>query len=90
MKIRQILNNNVALVTRGGNEMIVYSRGISFRKKAGQSIEKEEIEKIYVLDPRYFRGRLYEFMKSYEPKRGMDVLVLYNCVHFIEEFAYIE
>ncbi len=50
MKIRQILNNNVALVTRGGNEMIVYSRGISFRKKAGQSIEKEEIEKIYVLD----------------------------------------
>ncbi|MCI9218803.1 MAG: hypothetical protein HFH94_03560 [Lachnospiraceae bacterium] len=47
-------------------------------------------EKIYVLDPRYFRGRLYEFMKSYEPKRGMDVLVLYNCVHFIEEFAYIE
>lgn len=50
MKIRQILNNNVALVTKGKSEMIVYSRGISFRKKAGQSIEKEEIEKIYVLD----------------------------------------
>ena len=90
MKIRQIFNNNVALVTRGGNEMIVYSRGISFRKKAGQSIEKEEIEKIYVLDPRYFRGRLFEFMEEYEPKGGMDVLVLYNCIHFLEDFAYVE
>ncbi len=50
VKIRQILNNNVALVTRGSSEMIVYSKGISFRKKAGQSIDKNEIEKTYVLD----------------------------------------
>ena len=50
MKIRQILNNNVALVTKGSNEMVVYSKGISFRKKAAQSINKDEIEKIYVLD----------------------------------------
>lgn len=50
MKIRQILNNNVALVTKGRNEIIVYSKGISFRKKAGQSIQENEIEKTYVLD----------------------------------------
>lgn len=50
MKIRQILNNNVALVTKGKNEIIVYSKGISFRKKAGQSIQENEIEKTYVLD----------------------------------------
>lgn len=50
MKIRQILNNHVALVTKGSNEMIIYSKGISFRKKAGQSVGKDEIEKIYVLD----------------------------------------
>lgn len=30
--------------------MVVYSKGISFRKKTGQSIQKEEIEKTYVLD----------------------------------------
>ena len=47
-------------------------------------------EKIYVLDPRYFRGRLFEFMEEYEPKGGMDVLVLYNCIHFLEDFAYVE
>lgn len=50
MKIRQILNNNVALVSKGPSEIIVYSKGISFRKRPGQSISEDEIEKTYVLD----------------------------------------
>lgn len=50
MKIRKILNNNVALVVRGGHESIVYSTGISFRKKAGQRMDESEVEKVYVLD----------------------------------------
>lgn len=50
MKVRQILNNNIALVDRGGHESIVYSTGISFNKKVGQQIDESEIERIYVLD----------------------------------------
>lgn len=50
MKIRQILNNNVALVKRGKNEVIIYAKGISFRKKAGDMISDSEVEKTYVLD----------------------------------------
>ncbi len=50
VKIRQILNNNIALVQKGRNEIIVFSKGIAFRKKAGQTIRDEEIEKSYVLD----------------------------------------
>lgn len=50
MKIVQILNNNVALIKKGNNELIIYSKGISFKKKAGQLIFEEEIEKTYVLD----------------------------------------
>ena len=46
-------------------------------------------EKIYVVDLRYFNGRLFSLMEQYEPKEGMDVLVLYNCVHFLEEFNYL-
>lgn len=45
-------------------------------------------ERIYVVDLRYMNGRLFPFMESYEPENGMDVLVLYNCVHFLEEFNY--
>ena len=47
-------------------------------------------EKIYVMDLRYFNGRLFRFMEGYEPEEGMDVLVLYNCIHFLEDFAYLE
>lgn len=50
MKISQILNNNVAIVKRGSNEMIVYAKGIAFKKKPGQEIANEEIQKTYVLD----------------------------------------
>lgn len=47
-------------------------------------------EKIYVMDLRYFNGRLFGFMERYEPEEGMDVLVLYNCIHFLEDFSYLE
>ena len=43
---------------------------------------------IYVLDLRYFNSRLFSFMEMYEPEQGMDVLVLYNCIHFLEDFQY--
>lgn len=50
MKISQILNNNVAIVKRGSNEIIVYAKGISFKKNKGDTISPEEIERTYVLD----------------------------------------
>jgi len=46
-------------------------------------------EKIYVMDLRYYKGRLFGFMEKYETEE-MEVLVLYNCVHFLEEFAYLK
>ncbi len=47
-------------------------------------------ERICVMDLRYFNGRLFGFMEGYEPEEGMDVLVLYNCIHFLEDFVYLE
>lgn len=47
-------------------------------------------ERIFVMDLRYYNGRLFGFMENYEPEGGMDVLVLYNCVHFLEDFKYLE
>lgn len=45
-------------------------------------------KKIYVIDLRYFKGNLFQFMQSREEAEKMEVLVLYNCVHFLEEFQY--
>lgn len=43
---------------------------------------------IYVVDLRYYNGSLSQLMESCEPEQGMDVLVLYNCIHFLEDFQY--
>ncbi len=50
MKIIQIINNNVALVTKGGHEVFIVSKGIGFRKKKNQKIDETEIDKMYILD----------------------------------------
>lgn len=42
-------------------------------------------ENIYVVDFRYYRGNLQDLLEEYEVD---DILVLYNVVHFIEEFRY--
>lgn len=47
-------------------------------------------ERIYVMDLRYYNGRLFSFMEKCEPEGGMDVLVLYNCIHFLEDFLYLK
>lgn len=48
----------------------------------------EHYETIYVMDLRYFRGKLFPFMEEYATGGNMDILVLYNVIHFIEEFQY--
>ena len=65
MKVSQILNNNVAVVKRGSQEVIVYSKGISFKKRPGDSIELSEIDKIVnqVID--YGETLLEEKMSDY-------------------------
>ena len=45
-------------------------------------------EKIYVIDLRYMNVPLNKLMEQYNPEEGMDVLILYNCIHFLEEFNY--
>ncbi len=45
-------------------------------------------EKIYVLDLRYYNGSLFTLMEQYVTHNKVSVLVLYNCIHFLEDFAY--
>lgn len=45
-------------------------------------------ETIYVVDLRYYNGLLNNLMDECEPRGGMDVLVVYNCIQFLEDFQY--
>lgn len=50
MRINKVLNNNVAVVLReDGQEQIVMGRGICFKKRAGDEISEEMIDKEFYL-----------------------------------------
>ncbi len=48
----------------------------------------EHYETIYMLDLRYYKGSLFSMLETYDTEGNMDILVLYNVIHFIEEFQY--
>ncbi len=45
-------------------------------------------KKIYVVDLNYFDANVTDYMQNCDIYGNMDVLVLYNCVNFIESFEY--
>lgn len=50
VRIDKILNNNVVqILDEKGNEVIIMGRGIAFRKKVGDYVEKEKIDKRFFL-----------------------------------------
>ncbi|WP_430535059.1 PRD domain-containing protein [Listeria rocourtiae] len=82
MKISQILNNNVALVRRGGNEVFVVSKGIGFKKKKGQQITEEEVEKMYILDSFDMLDHFSYLLSHSDPN---DILLISNIISYGEE-----
>lgn len=49
MKITKILNNNVVISNINHVERIVMGKGIAFGKKNGQSLDKDKIDKVFIL-----------------------------------------
>lgn len=50
MRIQKILNNNAAVVSNGvAEEKIVMGRGICFKKKVGEEVPEEAIDKVFAL-----------------------------------------
>lgn len=49
MKITKILNNNVVISNINHVERIVMGKGIAFGKKNGQSLDKDKINKVFIL-----------------------------------------
>lgn len=48
----------------------------------------EHYETIYILDLRYYHGKLIPLLEEYGAAGEMDLLICYNVIHFIEEFQY--
>lgn len=49
MKITKILNNNVVISNINHVERIVMGKGLAFGKKNGQNLDKDKIDKVFIL-----------------------------------------
>ncbi|MCI8578663.1 MAG: PRD domain-containing protein [Lachnospiraceae bacterium] len=50
MRIMKILNNNAAVVRDGpGREQIVMGRGICFKKRVGETVSRDQVDKVFCL-----------------------------------------
>lgn len=59
MKIEKVLNNNVITVINDQNkELVVMGRGLAFKKKPGDPVEEDKIEKIFTLDNQKLSDKL--------------------------------
>lgn len=63
MKISKVLNNNVVITTdEKQNEIIVMVRGIAFKKKVGDDISDQTIDKVYRLENRTIASQFQELL----------------------------
>ncbi|WP_208591963.1 BglG family transcription antiterminator LicT [Gracilibacillus suaedae] len=69
MKINKVLNNNVVVTTnQHGQEMVVMGKGLAFQKKVGQTIDKEKIEKNFVLQDTGTSEKLNQLLQDTSDK----------------------
>lgn len=63
MLINKILNNNVIVsVDENNNEVIAMGKGIAFKKKCGEEIPNEIIDKIYILSSKDMSNKFQELL----------------------------
>ena len=69
MKIKKILNNNLVIASdRDNEEVVVWSKGLGFRKKKGDFFQKEEAEKIFVLQDEDVKDQYSQLMEDADPR----------------------
>ena len=66
MIVEKILNNNVvvAIDPSTKKEVIIMGSGIAFKRKVGQEIEKDKIEKIFVVDDKRMGNKLKKLINQ--------------------------
>lgn len=75
MTIEKVINNNVVTaIDESNQEVVLMGKGIGFRAKTGNLIQKEKIEKKFVLSDKMELGKFEEVVSSI-PMEHLDVCV---------------
>ena len=80
LRIKKIFNNNVVLVIDAkGLERILMGRGIAFKKRVGETVEKDKIEKTFVVDSPNVADRFVQLIEEVPVNRlEMTELIIKN------------
>ena len=81
MQIEKILNNNVVQAMDTDVEYIVMGKGLGFQKKVGETVDKEKIEKIFVLENPEIEA---EWTRVYVDLSDGEMQVFLNIITFAE------
>lgn len=88
MEIKQVFNNNVVLTTDAKNyEVVVMGKGIGFQKKKGEQIDRELIDKTFILTKIVDKSI---FPDIYKQLSEDEIDVIIEIIHMAEETLGVE
>jgi beta-glucoside operon transcriptional antiterminator len=64
MKIEKILNNNAVVIKEDDNEKIVMGCGIAFKKKIGDDVPEDKVDKIFLLSNKEVNNKFQELISD--------------------------
>lgn len=65
MRIKKVINNNIlCTIDKKGNEMIVTGRGIGYKRKVGEFVDPDQVEKIYRMAEKSDQQKLRELVSQ--------------------------
>ncbi|KQN55747.1 BglG family transcription antiterminator LicT [Erwinia sp. Leaf53] len=77
MIIAKVLNNNVVIVhDQQGQEQVVMGRGLAFKKRAGDELDPQLVEKTFALKSHELTGRLTELLCEIP----LEVVIASECI----------
>lgn len=82
MQIEKILNNNVVQAMDNDVEYIVMGKGLGFQKKVGETVDKEKVEKTFVLEN---PETVAEWTRAYVDLPDGEMQVFLNIITFAED-----
>lgn len=82
MQIEKILNNNVVQAMDNDVEYIVMGKGLGFQKKVGETVDKEKVEKTFVLENPEIEA---EWTRAYVDLPDGEMQVFLNIITFAED-----
>ena len=90
MKIEKVINNNIVSSTdQNGNEVVVMGKGLGYKRKAGQPIPEDIVEKTFRIDNHDSMERFQDLLKNLpmEYIRLSDEIISYAKKHLDIELS---